>query len=222
MEMTNHDAYSSRICDSVDHNPTVHILAQLGADPNLTDYFGDTPLFLVLDRCHLRDDTKSSSARESLQALLPSTRDLDTIVQTTRCFGDRGPPIDDKCVTLFLQHGARIRYCQMYLTGSPEWASDLRNKSKQHSERFIELLRAADTDFSGVRQRIASVDKGDWLTLNLAVLDQKLSQPLTLQVWCVISVRRQLRSVCDVGLWPMIEKLPLPTIIKDRLKLEKW
>ena len=84
------------------------------------------------------------------------------------------------------------------------------------------MLRAADTDFSGVRQRIASVDKDEWAPLNLAVLDQKLSQPLTLQAWCVISIRRQLWSVSNFKIWANIEKLPLPTVIKYRLKLERW
>ena len=122
---------------------------------------------------------------------------------------------------VFLQHGARIRYCQMYLTDSSEWSADLRKFSRKHSERFIEFLRAADTDFSGVRQRIASVDKDEWAPLNLAVLDQKLSQPLTLQTSCVISVRCQLRTVCDTSIWAHMNELRLPKVIKDRLKLKK-
>ena len=109
----------------------------------------------------------------------------------------------------------------MYLTGLFEWALELRKYSK-HSERFIDLLRAADTDFSGVRQRIASVNKDEWAPLNLDVLDQKLSQPLTLQAWCVISVRRQVCSVSDWQMWTRIEKLALPKVIKDRLKLKMW
>ena len=99
------------------------------------------------------------------------------------------------------------------------WATRLRKKIKLHSERFIDLLRAADTDFSGVRQRIASVDKDEWAPLNLAVLEQKLSQPLTLQAWCVIGARRQLRNVSDVGLWARIDKLFLSPNVKDSLKL---
>ena len=83
--------------------------------------------------------------------------------------------------------------------------------------------KLCDTGFSGVCQRIASVDKDDCKKpLNLAVLDEKLSQPLTLQVSCVISVRRRLLSIGDVGVWAGIEKLPLPPIIKDRLKLLTW
>ena len=59
-------------------------------------------------------------------------------------------------------------------------------------------------------------------TANLVVLDQKLSQPLTLEAWCVISVRRQLRRVSDCGMWTRIEKLPVPAAIIDRLKLLLW
>ena len=55
--------------------------------------------------------------------------------------------------------------------------------------------------------------------LNLDVIEDKLSQPLTLQMSCVISVRRRLRSIRDVGMWARIDALPLPAIIKDRLKL---
>ena len=132
------------------------------------------------------------------------------------------PAINDDSVTLFLQHGAKINYCAMYLTARPALQLLRRKYGKQHSERFIELLRAADTDFSGVRQRIASVDKDEWASLNPTVLDQKLSQPLTLQTSCVICVRRQLHSVSDVGMWPRIERLPVTTTVKDRLKLETW
>ena len=209
----------------------VQLLAALGADPNVTNQFGDTPVSLVLERCHAHDVRKSASARESLHVLLPIARDLDTIVQTARLFGSCTAncyfgtsiaPIDNNNVWLFLQHGARIRYCELYLTGSSDWAEDLRENMRPHSERFIDLLRVADTDFSDTLERIASVDKDEWAPLNLAVLDQKLSQPLTLQVWCVISVRRQLRSVSALGLCPRIERLPLPKAMKDRLKLEKW
>ena len=82
--------------------------------------------------------------------------------------------------------------------------------------------KLCDTGFSGVCQRIASVDKDDWKPLNLAVLDEKLSQLLTLQTSCVISVRRRLLSIGNVGVWAGLEKLPLPPIIKDRLKLLTW
>ena len=58
-----------------------------------------------------------------------------------------------ECVMLLLQHGARINYSHMFLVSSPK------RVRKQHSEEFIQLLRAADTDFSGVRQQIASLDK---------------------------------------------------------------
>ena len=68
-------------------------------------------------------------------------------------------------MALFLQHGARIKLRR----------TKFYKRSVQHSERFIELLRAADTDFSGVRQRIASVNKDEWAPLNLAILDQKLT-----------------------------------------------
>ena len=209
-----------------DCNTNVKILAQLGADPNLTNDFGDTAVSLVLYKCHvLHDDSKCSSAHESsLQALLPATRDLDTILKKNRRIGLGGlrAPIGNKWVSLLLQHGARIRYCRFYLTGSPDWAIELLLHSKQHSAQFIDLLRAADTDFSGVRQQIASVDKDEWAPLNLTVLTKKLSQPLTLQTSCVISIRRRLLSIGDVGVWARIDKLPLPPIIGDRVKLEMW
>ena len=165
------------------------------------------------------DESELPSALKSLQTLMPATRDLDAIVNDPSSITST---TDIPCMTILLQHGARINYAQAYLTGLFEWAADMHLHSN-HSEAFIELLRAADTDFSGVRQRIASVDKNEWPTLNLAVLDQKLSQPLTLQTLCVIRVRRQLRSAKDCGLWARIEELPaLPTLIKDRLKLRTW
>ena len=123
-----------------DHNLNAPILAQFGADPNLTDDFGNTVVSLIIFRCHdLHGDSKWSSAYESLRALLPATRDLNTIVQKNRKLvpGSLTPHMDIQCVTLFLQHGARINYCQMYMTGSPEWASELQKYRKQHRERFI-------------------------------------------------------------------------------------
>ena len=150
--------------------------------------------------------------------MLRVTRELDNALQTMRnewYFAQLGKEI----VASFLQHGATIRYCTMYLTGLSFWAKALRKHNKLHSERFIDLLRAADADFSGVRQQISIVDKDEWAALNLAVLEQKLSQPLTLQTSCVISVRRQLRSVSECGMWTRIEKLAVPSIIKCRLKL---
>ena len=201
----------------------VQLLVELGADPNIAVAYDFTPISLVLERCHILHHTSDAfSARRTLHLMLSVSRDLDAVLQTNRRIVALGEPIKDEFVTLFLQHGARIHYCQMYLTGSPDWAEYLRKSGEIQSERFIELLRAADTDFSGVRQRIASVDKDEWAPLNLVVLDEKLSQPLTLQAWCVISVRRQLRNVRDRGMWASIEKLPLPSVIKDQLKLVIW
>ena len=71
---------------------------------------------------------------------------------------------------------------------------------KQHSEEFIEFLRAADTNFSGVRAKIARLNRNKCEMLNLDVLEDKLSQPLMLQTLCVISVRRRLRNIRDVGM----------------------
>ena len=159
-----------------------------------------------------------------MDALLPVTRDLSDAISEANIFIclPEGKPISNECVIRFLQHGARIRYCEFYLTGSSYWASKLRENGEEHGERFVELLRAADTDFSGVRLRIASVDKDVWAPLNLAVLDQKLSQPLTLRTSCIIRVRRQLRSGSDCRLWARIDRLPLPPIMKDRMKLKVW
>ena len=205
-----------------DCSQIVQLLVELGADANATSDVGMTALSLVLFRYQFHDIRQVDvEARNILRTLLPVTRQLDSILQSETT-GDVVPTINDDSVTLFLQHGAKISYCAMYLTARPALQLLRRKYAKQHSERFIELLRAADTDFTGVRQRIASVDKDEWETLNLAVLDQKLSQPLTLQTSCVISVRRQLLSVSTLELWSRIERLPLPKAIQDRLKLEKW
>ena len=124
--------------------------------------------------------------------------------------------VDTQCVALFLQHGARIKHRTLCGT-------EFYRQYVQHSEAFIELLLAADTDFSGVRQRIASVDTNSKRkSPNLAVIDQKLSQPMNLRMLCVISVRRQLRSVSDTGMWVRIEKFPLSSVFKDQLKLRVW
>ena len=130
--------------------------------------------------------------------------------------------LQSECTMLILQHGARIDYSRLFLAKSPDDLRDTWINLKQHSEEFIEFLRAADTNFSGVRQRIASLDRNEWEVRNLDVLEAKLSQPLTLQTSCVISVRRRLRSIRDFGMWARIDTMPLPTIIRNRLKLIVW
>ena len=208
-----------------EQDPVVRILVQFDMDLNATGRDGRTGASLLLSTYYLPSD--NGKHFPELQSLLPVMRNLDDLFGI---FAKRvRAPFQTDSVTLFLQHGARMQYCTMYLTGLDRWRSLLRRYRMhsdqhryQHSERFIELLRAADTDFSGVRQRIVSVEREDSKRLNLVVLDQKLSQPLTLQAWCVISVRRQLRSVRDCGMWPRIEKLPLPPVIKDQLMLKIW
>ena len=209
-----------------DRNMVEHLL-RLGADATVIDYWNSTATGLTVSKCHGNGTRRICDAFDDLRALLPLTVALDVELllgrrQRTAALFGRGidTPINNETVALFLQHGARINYCQMYLTGSPQCALELRTNGEQHSERFIELLRAADTDFSGARKRIASVDKDEWAPLNLAVLDRKLSQPLTLQALCVISVRRQLHSVSDCGLWAKIDELALPRLLSDLLKLK--
>ena len=202
-------------------------LVELGADPNDTNEEGgnQTALLLVLWKHHLNldDSCSRSAALTTMNTLLPVTRDLSAILAAHRCIRlSGGKLVSQECVLLFLQHGARIRYCDVYLTGSSAWATKLWISNEQHSERFIEFVRAADTDFSGVRQRIASVNKDEWAPLNLAVLDRKLSQPLTLQASCIINVRCQLGSVRDCDMWARIDQLPLPPIMRDRMKLKVW
>ena len=205
-------------------------LLHLGANANVTNDDHNTPMSLTVNQCHGSDAIPA--AFDDLRALLPHTIALDAELlrgrrQQTSLFyrdhhNDIDTPISNETVMLFLQHGARINYCEMYLTGSSQCALELRTHGEQHSERFIELLRAADTDFSGARKRIASVDKDEWAPLNLAVLDRKLSQPLTLQALCVISVRRQLHSVSKCGMWAKIDELALPRVLSHRLKLNVW
>ena len=203
-------------CDQI-----VQLLVELGADTNLTNDDNMTAITLILEKSYRGHHRNLTLVYQPLNALLSVSRGLDALLLSHRRVNGRLVyPLAVKFVKLFLRHGARIRYCQFYLTGSPEWATELRKHSRPHSERFIQLLRAADTDFSDVRQRIASVDKDEWKTLYLAVLDQKLSQPLTLEAWCVISVRRQLLTVCDSRILARIEELRLPHVIKDRLKLK--
>ena len=203
----------------------VQLLVRLGADLDVVDHTGMTALSIILYRYHCSDSGISLPAPALLRTLLPATRDLDTVLQKSLVINDvLVPVIGTDCMTPFLQHGARIRYCVMYLTDLDIWTTFLWRFGKCHSERFIDLLRAADTDFSETRQRIASAGEENHKRLNLTFLAHKLSQPLTLQAWCVINVRRQLRSVSDcTGIWARIDELyDLPVVIKDQLKLVIW
>ena len=147
--------------------------------------------------------------------MLPSTRGLDRYIQTSQAI----LWLNTECTTLLLQHGARINYSNVFLKESPVYLGHTWSNRKEHSKEFVELLRAADTDFDGVREQIVHLDRTEWQVLNLDVVEEKLSQPLTLQTLCVISVRRRLHSISDAWMWASIDALPLPNIIKDRLKL---
>ena len=193
----------------------VNLLVRLGADPNARAERGGTVFWQVLLRGLANGRSNLRVVLQSLRLLLPKTRNLDEYLQSTGAVHWLYPA----CTMLLLQHGARIDYSKVFLAEeSPAYWSN----QAQHSEQFIQLLRAADTDFSGVRQRIASLDRKKWEVLNLDVLEEKLSQPLTLQTSCVISMRRHLRSISDVGLWAKIDALPLPKLMKNRLKLIVW
>ena len=158
------------------------------------------------------------SVLQSLHLLLPATPNLESHFQWRGAF----LRLPTECTKLVLQHGARIDYSDSFLEISPICFEIQCRKQKQHSEEFIKFLRAADTNFSCVPERIASLDRTEWKLLNLDVLEDKLSQPLTLQTSCVISVRRRLRSISDVRMWARIDALPLPTALRDRLKLLVW
>ena len=215
-------AFLPPICN--DRDPIVELFAQLPKKPNESDYRlpGVPMAFLSIVRGLFDDAEVRSLGFKSLRRLLPAMRNRDTTFILQHLKDEASAPISNECMAIFLQHGTCICYCTMYLTMCSDWATKLRQIIKQHSERFIELLRAADTDFSGVLEQIASVDKKKWAPLNLAVLDRKLSQPLSLQTSCVINLRRQLWSVSDCGLWASIDQLPLPPIIRERIKLKMW
>ena len=189
-----------------DDDQMAKLLLQLGADPKAGVVLSDSVFWQVLRRGGVGSQYNLDLVLRTLRLLLPTTRDLGEYLELNRAM----LWLTTECVMLLLQHGARING-HMFLVLSPK------RVRKQHSEEYIELLRAADTDFSGVRQRIASLDRKKWEVLNLDVLKDKLSQPLTLQTSCVISIRRQLCSVSDVGMWARIEKLSVPKVIKDAL-----
>ena len=174
----------------------VNLLVQLGADPNATDDTGESVVYKVLLRGHVTSKCCLDSVLQTLRLLLPtaSARHLQrkrTIV---------GLKIE--CTMLVLQHGARIGYSQMFLAKYPAYFRGIfvHTNHKQYSEKFFEFLRAADTNFSGVRAKIARLNRNKCEMLNLDVLEDKLSQPLMLQTLCVISVRRRLRNIRDVGM----------------------
>ena len=198
-------------------------LVQAGADPNDAGGHDKTPLAIAL--FWRQYASRALAADAKMRVLLPVTSNLDAILFANRRSTRTGRPISIELVTLFLQHGVRIDYGEMYLAKYDQRALRPDPSQEYHCERFIELLRAADTDFSGARQRqVSDLDDYDeeLQLLNLAVLDEQLSQPLTLQTSCVISVRRQIRSVRDCGMWASIDELALPQQISQLLKLTMW
>ena len=164
-----------------------------------------------------------------LSDVLSVTTGLDSIMfQFCTKLENRRSKIYKLTVTLMLQHGARTRYSAMYgtfLPGDSSTSWELVCHNEQHSERFVQLLRAADMHFNGARQEIADIHNRGGSFSNLLFLNDKLSQPLTLQAWCVIGVRRQLRSVSNSGMWSKIDELCRQTYLthmSDRLKLKVW
>ena len=199
-----------------DNDELVNLLVRLGADSNARGGAGHSVFFKVLQMGRVHSECRLDLALQSLRLLLPTTRHLHYYLQSCRAI----LWLHRDCTKLMLQHGARIDYSRAFLAESSRfYMKSMMINRTQHSAEFIELLLAADTDFRGVRKQISLLDSNEWESLNLDVLEDKLSQPLTLQTSCVISVRRRLRSISDVGMWVRIDALPLPTTIKDRLKL---
>ena len=199
-----------------DNNELMKLLVRLGADPNARDGQEYSMFLRVLYRGHIYATYDLDSVLQSLRLLLPTTRNLDYYFQSRYAFSW----LEKECAMLLLQHGARIDYLSLGLNFKSMIA--VSRNSTQQSEEFIEFLRAADTNFRGMRPRIYSLYRENWDAFSLDVLTEKLSQPLTLQTSCVISVRRRLRSIRDFGMWASIDALPLPTIIRNRLKLIVW
>ena len=197
----------------------VNLLVRLGADPNTTNEAEKSVFLKVLDRGHVVCSACNLDlVLQSLRLLLPTTRHLDHYLQSDCAISW----LKRECAILLLQHGARMHYTDVFLGENSKFKIHVPINSTQHSEEFIELLLAADVNFRGMRQRISCIDRNYYYVLNLDVLEEKLSQPLTLQTSCVISVRRRLRSISDVGMWSRIDALPLPKTIRDRLKLIVW
>ena len=189
----------------------VNVLVCLGADPNVTAENGESVFQLVLNRCNIHHGMRNSNiVLSSLRRLLPNTCDLDSQLHQSRAVRWLHPD----AAIFVLQHGARIDYSHTFLTDSIY-------THRPHNSAFIEFLRAADTNFSGVRNRLASCadrKKRDEFEL----LNDMIAQPLTLQTLCVIGVRRCLRSKSDVRMLARIDALPVPTAIRRRLKLLYW
>ena len=78
-----------------------------------------TLLSQVLFKYHLNiDDSRSRlAALQAMYALLPVTRDLSAVLEANAYIIRSSEPINQECATLFLQHGSRIDYSEMYLTG---------------------------------------------------------------------------------------------------------
>lgn len=194
-------------------NRIMDLLVRLGADPNVKNVKGDSVFWHVLRRGSVASGRNLCYVLESMSHLLPNTRHLDQYIAdglVARCLNQR-------CFMLVLQHGAKIDYSCTFIHN---YATSL--IQEQHSEEFIEFLRAADTNFSSVRQRIPHFDGKKKKVLNTDVLEEKLSKPLTLQSLCVINVRRRLRDISEIQMWARIDTLSLPTAIRNRLKLLLW
>ena len=90
-----------------------------------------------------------------------------------------------------------------------------------YSERFLRLMILAGVDFSKrhiVLKRFDLPEEDISLYAKyLSRVDRELKRPRSLQDYCIMTVRRTL----SVGgqLWSKIDSLPLPTLLKDELKL---
>ena len=100
----------------------VKLLLKLGADPNAgADETGASLFRHLLHRGRVNSVYRLDSVLQTLSLLLPTTRDLDEYLVSNRAV----LWLNTKCTMLLLQHGARIKYSQVFLGSA--WADQSGN-----------------------------------------------------------------------------------------------
>ena len=90
-------------------------------------------------------------------------------------------------------------------------------ESDFYSERFLRLMILASVDFSDRHELQERLDDIALYEEYLAMVDEELKRPRSLQDYCVMAVRGTLSP--GFQLWRKIDSLPVTSAARDRLKL---
>lgn len=213
----------------------VDYFLSVNVDVDAVNKEGSTPLLLALDllsgnkgivaRCSTRRRAPSN-LEDVVEELIPLSSSLNhhhpnksTALQIAVAMETAHSPCDLKLSKLLMQHGAVPDRLFFLRFGGLNAATSLPG-AEFYTHRFFHLSLEAGASLQKEKTWLMPVlnemprELQPYEELFEELLQTSLT-PMSLQSFCVISVRRMLRG----PLWKSVDKLPLPNTLKSCLKL---